>query len=477
MNNPDQDLIDMIAKATPDTPINEAHRDRLRQQVLDAYDHRADADVDAPAARNPLFTFRGATVMKFAASIALMSVIAFFAVTALSPSKALAFDDVAREILKVENARFEITSTITYADGTTENEGTYKCVTKLPSLMRVEPPEGDIVIIDFANDKMLMIDARKKAAILMDQFFGFDEDDNVQKNLFGEVQEHLRNAEKGGDFGEVKYERLGEKQINGVQAVGFRVLNPDADVEDFEGDQMSFNALDIWADAKTGGPIQLEFTMEIEDGVKVTSTFKNFVYNKELDPKLFSFEAPEGYELIDSTDLIRLGQVFGGEGEIGEGIAEANKQADEFAAELEKELKKLGDDRPTTDDVINAMRVYTQQTGGQLPDNLTMAGMLDGMMKAWEKANPGKPLFVEDATDVTFTDEQLNQNTAVITKASTYLEILDATGGNYTYRGKGVKVDDEPTPVLWLQSKGAPAFTVIYNDFSVRDTNQGPAPE
>lgn len=473
MNNPDQDMIDMIAKATPETEVNEEHRDKLRRQVLDAYDQR---DVKTEHDHTPLFKFTGATVMKIAASFALLAAVGFFAVTALSPSKAIAFEDVARAILKIENTSFEITSTITYADGKTENEGTFKCMTKLPALMRTEMPDGDIMIIDFAKDKMLMIDPEKKAALVMDEFFEFNESDDVQKNLFGEVQEHLRNAEKGGDFGEIKYEKLGEKKIDGKQVVGFRVLNPDADVEDFEADEMSFNVLDIWADAKTGGPVYLEFTMDLEDGSRVTSTFRNFSYNQKLDPKLFSFEAPEGYELIDGSDLIRIGQVFGGEGEIGEGIADANKQVDEFAAELEKQLKKLGDDRPTTDDVIKALRAYTQQTGGELPDNLTMTGMFDGMMKGWKRANPGKPLFVEDATDVTFTDEQLNRNTEVITKASTYLEVLNATGGTYTYRGKGVSVKDERTPVLWLQAKGAPAYTVIYNDFSVREMNEGPPP-
>jgi outer membrane lipoprotein-sorting protein len=473
MTHPDKELIDMITKATPDTPVNEDHQETLRRQVLDAYDQR-ETDTEPEPEHQPLYKFTGATFMKLAASIALFAAVGFFAVTALSPSKAIAFEDVAREIVNIETASFDISATITHADGTTEDEGTYNCTTRLPNLLRGQMPDGETMVIDFANDKMLVIDDGKKAALLMVGFLGFSEEDNLQKNLFGEVQEHLRNAEKGGDFGDIMYENLGEKQIDGTPAVGFRVLNPDASENDLGEDAMLFNTLDIWADAKTGGPITLEFTLDLEDGSRVTSTFNNFVYNQELDPKLFSFEAPEGYELIDGTDLIRVGQVFGGEGEIGEGIAEAEKLADEIAAELEKEFEKLGNDRPTTEDVINALRAYTQQTDGKLPDKLTMTGMLNGMMEGWKKANPRKSLFVEDATDLTFTDDQMNRNMAVMAKASTYLEVLNATGGNYTYRGKGVSVDDDPTPVLWLQSKGAPAYTVIYNDFSVREMNEGP---
>jgi outer membrane lipoprotein-sorting protein len=477
MTNPDQDLIDMITNATPEPPISDDHRERLRRQALEAYDERA---VDsAPDTRpNPLFKIKGTTVMKFAASIALLSAIAFFAITALTPSKAIAFEDVAREILKIENARFEITSTITYADGTTEDEGTYKCVTKLPNLLRADMPQGDTMVIDFAKDKMLVIDPKKKAALVMDEFLQLSEDDNLQKNLFGEIQNHLRNAEKGGDFGAIKYENLGEKKINGTQAVGFRVLNPGANVEDEDADALGFNTLDIWADAKTGGPISLQFTLVLEDDSKVTSTFKNFVYNQELDPKLFSFEAPEGYELIDGNNLIRVGQVFGGEDEIGEGLADAQQEAEALADDIEvdiealvKELQKH--ERATSKDVIEALRGYAEQTGGKLPDTLESGPMIDAMVEAWEKANPGKPLFKEGDT-ISFADEKLERNYETILQAARFLGTLEGSGGIYTYRGNGVTADDPPTPVLWLQSAGASAYTVIYNDFSTKDTNRGP---
>jgi len=485
MSNPDQDLIDMIAKATPEPPINDDHRERLRRQALEAYDERAvDSAPETPP--NPLFKIKGTTVMKFAASIALLSAIAFFAVTALTPSKAIAFEDVAREILKIENARFEITSTITYADGTTEDEGTYECVTKLPHLLRGGMPGGDIMVIDFSKDKMLILDPKKKAALLMNDFFGFTEDDNLQTNLFGEIQQHLRNAEKGGDFGEIKYEKLGEKKINGTQAVGFRVLNPDAKVDQEDAEGLDFSTLDIWADAKTGGPVYLEFTSDLEDGSEVTSTFKDFAYNQELDPKLFSFEAPEGYELLDANelgDLLRIGRLYGEEGEIGEGVAEAKKEAEALADDVEVDINDIvkelqnRNQRATTDDVVKALRAYSEQTGGQLPDTLESGPMIDAMVESWEKANPGKTLFKEDSDTVAFDDEQLERNYQTVLDAAMYLGTLEGSGGNYTYRGKGVKTDDPRTPVLWLQAKGAPAYTVVYSDFSVQETNRGPDAE
>ncbi len=474
MNNPDQDLIDMIAKATPETPVNEDHRDALRRQALDAYDER---ETDTEPDHQPLFKFTGATLMKLAASFALLAAIGIFAVTALTPTKAIAFEDVAREILKIENASFDIASTVTHADGTTEEKGLVKCFTKLPNVLRVEQEGGDMVLIDFAKDKMLMIDPEKKAALMMDQFFKFTEEDNMQKNLFGEVQAHLRNAEKGGDFGAIKYENLGEKKVNGVQAIGFRVLNPDAKSEDFEDNGMSFNVLDIWADAKTGGPVQLEFKMNLEDASQAKSTCKNFVYNQKLDPKLFSFEVPEGYELIDLADPIRVGQMFGDEGEIGELIAEADKEVERIAQDIEANIveeMKNRKQRPTSDDVIKALRAYTQQTGGMLPKTLDSGPMIEVIVEAWHEANPGKRLFNEGNAGGLFNDEQFERDYMTILNAAEYLVTLTGSGGNYTYRSKGVNAKDERTPVLWLQSEGATAYTVIYNDFTVRQTNQGP---
>lgn len=473
MNKSEQDMIDMIKQNEIVPQIDEGHRDTLRDRALQAFDKQADADTQTHF--KPLFRFKGTTVMKFAASITLFAAVGIFAFMALTPAKAIAFEDVAREILKIESASFEITSTVRHADGTTEEKGTHKCVTKMPNLLRTEEPDGDTILIDFAKNKVLLIGEKKQVAVVMEDFAQFSEDDSLQKNLFGEVQKHLRNAEKGGDFGGIKYENLGEKKIGGTQAVGFRVLNPDAKEDGVEAQELAkglpFNTLDIWADAKTGVPVYLVFAMDQVDGSQVKSTFTNFAYNKELDPKLFVFEVPKGYELIDANDPLRVAQVFGFESKFEELNELANKLADEMDKNIESILKDLGNERPSIDHVIDALRAYSRQTSGKLPDTLESEPMMDAMMSAWEKDNPGKELFNDDAS---FTDEKLNQNMALIVQASAYLQFLEQSGGQYTYRGKGVKTDAEPTPVLWLQSKGGSSYTVIYNDFSVRDTNTGP---
>jgi outer membrane lipoprotein-sorting protein len=468
MTNPDQDLIDMIAKATPDTPVNDDHRAALRRQVLDAYDQR---DTKNEPDHRPLFKFTGANAMKLAASFTLLAAVGIFAVTALSPSKAIAFEDVAREILKIENASFEITSTITDADGNTQDAGTFQCTTQFPALMRTEMPKGESFVMDFAKNKMLIINPQEKSALLLGDFTEFTTGQGVQNNLFGEIQEHLRNAKKGGDFGKIKYKKLGEKKINDVATIGFRVLNQEANADVIKGTVMSFHTLDIWADAKTGGPVRLIFKTKVDEQTTATSTFENFVFNQEIDPKLFSFEAPEGYKLIDGQDALAIGEAFDGQGQIGEDV---NKLADGLENQIESIVEELKKNRLTKQDVINALRSHAQYTDGKLPDNLVSALIMDGILEGWEKQNPDKELFKDE---VNFSDERLNEAYQTLVRSDTYLRTLESTGGTYTYRGAGVRVDGERVPVLWLQSKGATAYTVIYNDFSVRDTNAGPPAE
>lgn len=296
MTIPDQDLIDMIAQATPENPINEEHQDRLRQQALDAYDQR---DTGNELARNPLFKVTGITVMKFAAAISLIAAVGILAVIALAPSKAIAFEDVAHNILKVKTVRYDMTGLLDDIErGKAEETGTYKITTQLPNLTRSKLPGKLITVIDSAKDKIMILQEEPKIAIIFD---GMIEESGKQQeaNFFGIIQDHLRRAEQGNDFENVKYETLDQKNVNGIKAVGFRVHNPEnvEDTENVEG--LFFSTIDIWADPETGLPIRIVTTKIFKDKTKKIHTMENFVYDQDVDPKLFAFEVPEGYTLVN----------------------------------------------------------------------------------------------------------------------------------------------------------------------------------
>lgn len=296
MTDHEQDFIDMIAKAIPDNPVNTDHRDRLRQQALDTYDQR---DVSNEPTRNPLFKITGISVMKFAAAISLIAAVGIFAFIALAPSKAIAFEDVAHKILKVKTVRYDMTGLLDDVErGKAEETGTHKITTQLPNLTRSELPGKLIMVMDSAKDKIMILQEEPKIAIIFD---GMIEESGKQAeaNFFGIIQDHLRRAEEGNDFENVKYETLEEKNIKGIKAVGFRVHNPEniEDIENVEG--LFFSTIDIWADPETGLPIRIVTTKIFKDKTKKIHTMENFVYDQDIDPKLFSFEVPEGYTRVN----------------------------------------------------------------------------------------------------------------------------------------------------------------------------------
>ena len=443
MNNPDQDLIDMIAKANPDIPINEAHRERLRQQVLDAYDNRADAD--APAARNPLFTFTGATLMKFAASIALLSVIAFFAITALTPSKAVAFEDVAKAVLEIDNASY-VTQTVIYEEGKEPvTQDSYKVYLQFPQRFRVDlkMDQMDVVMIaDVPADKMIMLNAQKKEAFLIEGLSSFADEENPT-NLIAEIQDHFRKAQQDKALGKVKYEQLGEKAINGQQAIGYRVEDP-ADTD--------FDTIDIWADAKTALPIRIVYTSTIDERNKVMHVLDSFKYDQTFEASVFSLTAPQGYKLIKASDLL-------------DGLDRTKEQLDQAIN------KVIGVEAPLLEDLALAMALYAGQTG-KLPEQLISGPMIDTMVEAWEKANPGKPLFKDD--DIEMADEEMNAAFESVLTAYEFLENLKQQGIEYTYAGSGIEIGDKDTPVFWYKPKGADTFKVIYADMTIREAALAP---
>jgi len=443
MNHPDQDMIDMIAKATPDTPVNENHRDALRRQVLDAYDQR---DAGNEPTRNPLFKITGATAMKLAASFALLAAIGIFAVTTLTPSKAIAFEDVAQEILKVETASFEFAQTLIYPDGRELDLLSSKMLIKRPDMMRSEMA-GMTVIVDVGKDKMLMLYTENKVAMLIDGISSQINNDKGDGMFFGDIQDHLRRAEKGNNLDDIKYDKLGEKQIDGRNAIGFHVKGVEAPKEK-QGAEAPATAMlqpfDVWADIETGLIVRLVFKSPGAGGSTVTTTYKNFKYNQELDAKLFLLQAPEGYQLVDAK-----------QGALAEVSVPEDRQG-------------------TLQLLLDGIRAHAAQNNGTFPDTLSAQFIKDRMTEQWKERYPDKPVYKnEDQRE--YTEPMLGNFHAIIDEAFAFIRQLEADGVSYTYAGKGVKLGDGKTPILWFKAKDAENYTVVYGDMQIKQEEQSPS--
>jgi outer membrane lipoprotein-sorting protein len=136
-------------------------------------------------------------------------------------------------------------------------------------LWRAEDRDGSYTVIDTAKHKTLAVDPKKRRALLL-------QGANLpQVNLYEKIK-NLPN--------DTSARPLPAKKLDGKDVLGFRVKMFDLDAT-------------VWADAKTRLPVRIEAEEKNADGKLSRLTLDEFVFDKELDPKLFSFEAPPGYKL------------------------------------------------------------------------------------------------------------------------------------------------------------------------------------
>ena len=137
--------------------------------------------------------------------------------------------------------------------------------------------ESDM-IVDLNTQKMLRLDHAKKEAVYLDIKGPFGRG----VKFFNEFVRQIEGLVQDPDF---EPENLGEQDIDGQKAVGFRA----------EGSPG--RSIVIWADAKTGKPIRVELSLPHQDFI-----IKNFEFDFPLDVSVVSMEAPEGYTLVE-TDM------------------------------------------------------------------------------------------------------------------------------------------------------------------------------
>ncbi len=134
------------------------------------------------------------------------------------------------------------------------------------------------IIVDLDNQKMLRLDHARKEAVFLD-IKGPLGRGTQMFNRF--IREAIRGFQQDPDF---VPEDLGEKEIDGKMAVGFRA-------------DSQHESLILWADAETAKPIRIELSMPHQDFI-----IKNFDFDFPLDVSAVSMEVPEGYTLAE-TDM------------------------------------------------------------------------------------------------------------------------------------------------------------------------------
>jgi len=260
---------------------------------------------------------------------------------------------------------------------------------------------GSVSIIDIQAGRILSLDESKKEAAYI--------------NLKGlpsipNYLDHLKNIlVKLQDSPHFMTEDLGVQQIDGRDAVGFRMKHPKVEIV-------------LWADARTGLPVRIE-----QNEGQLTVICKNLQFGVSLDESLFNMEVPEDY------------------------------------SEQKVELDLLGS---TEADFVEGLRLLAETFGdGQFPDSVTVEDYLKQVPAVQQKVKELKLSSEEE--------------TAIGVKIQNYLLFTRffKGEGKWYYRGKGVELGDDETPIFWYRPKDSATYRVIYGDLHVEDVARENLPE
>jgi hypothetical protein len=254
--------------------------------------------------------------------------------------------------------------------------------------------------------------------------------DEAAKNFLGVLRSYLLDAR---DKADVRREPLGEKEIDGRRAVGFRLSG--------RGLHDPGWVMSLWGDPQTGEPIRIEKTDLMCPGKKVTMS--DFVFNLDLDESLFSLEVPTGYKIVNIQSDLSL---------------------------------------PNEKSLIETFRQYGRLSGGIFPDTLNWHLILLQIVNQGPKKQAVRPK----------SEERQNVNRREMKRGGDALETLrEKFVGELGYRGigfavdlppeadahyagKGVKLGAADTPIFWYRPKDAKKYRVIYADLSVRESATPP---
>ena len=385
------------------------HRQSLRERVLAEFDQTSTV-VAAHSGWKRALT-KGREIMRrpiprlVAFTTACAAIAALWLLVPGGQTAAQAFNRFAEAVVTAKTAKFQMEVNI---EG--QSKQTFQAFYLAPEKYRQELP-GIVNISDFQAGKMVTVMPEQKKVMVMN-LKGAPQN-KLAKSHFAQLRELLAGAR---DAKEDKYERLGEKEIDGKKAVGFRYDSP-------------ADTVTLWGDPATGMPVRVE---SVWGGLPHTETvMSQFEINVELKESLFDTTPPEGY-MVQSLDV--------------------------DASAVREE------------DLVKAFQTCSDISGGDFPETLDTAGVTKLIIKYTTDQ-------MKDKKDVT--DEQMQElmkQSIAIGRGFQFVVTLPETA-DACYAGKGVKRDTKDRPIFWYRSEETKKYRVLYADLSFRDAESAPQVE
>lgn len=318
-----------------------------------------------------------------------------------------AFADVVRSFLTARTATFKMTMKV---QGTPTQ--TFDCMFAEPIRMRQTNQEhGAIVISDLQQGKIVtLMPAQKRALVIEMENMPNEDEDQSQFNMFHEIRKRLQEVQETEDE---SLEFLGEREIDGLTAIGYHVEKPGVDII-------------VWANAETLLPIEMENTMG-----PTTYTMSDIVFDVELDESLFDLEIPEEY-------TVRTMQVDASE--------------------------------PTEKDLLEMFRVWADHMDGNLPSVLDMSASME-FVKYQQKKMKEKGQEPSEESVL-----EMQKIIMKMSRGGMFVQQLPAES-DWHYTGEDATFGDADTLIFWYRPEGSETYRVIYGDLKVKDVAPENLPE
>ena len=300
-----------------------------------------------------------------------------------------AYAQVAEEL---RNARTVVFTLITQINQGNDEMLKTDVAYKEPDLLRSSTVDGYVSIFNRTSGKMMSI-------IPTGRFYNLNEIKGLAVKSPFESIESMKNLPAKAD------EELGTKEIDGVVAEGYRVIQGDA-------------VKDIWIDPQTKDLVQVELKFVSAPGMD--KIIKNIKFDVELDDSLFSMTPPEGYRL---------------------------------AGEM-----KIDTSAATEEAFIEFLRVWSGGTVDETFPPLTIA--VGGPAAA--------KVFMDMERGGKFKEDWSKDAWQRMASGMVFVMQLPQSS-NWRYVGENVKFGTSDKAIFWYMPKDSQNYRVIYGDLSVRE--------
>lgn len=209
-----------------------------------------------------------------------------------------------------------------------------------------------------------------------------------------EQERQIKWLERLKSYGKKPDKELGSMKIDGRDCLGFEVKPVPSTV------------YAVWVDAKTSDLVKVEFKGMPKGSSVTKSVMKDFEFNVTLDPMLFSFDAPQGYQSSTASKLPEL--------------------------------------LPFEESLVEALKGYTELSGGKFPKSIT-----------------------DEAEWMTILSKDGIPRTTLAVRLGTLTPyLIGMPHDDYEYSGAGKAVDGKRSIVFWYRNPEK-QLRAVYSDFTV----------